>query len=321
MPTTPRGEKLRPASWSELRDLTGIDAERTMPAEYARLVSPDANAPIAEAVRIERPRDPGPRAVDAHRPDWRAWSTRPHPGRRPRPPRLLHRGREVDPLWVWGADDRRIYFDPDHYPWSCVCRVVTESGVGSGVLIGPRHVLTASHCIDWDRLKIRVDVHCAGTYRLAHGWSRRVWRYTEIRQADAETVDEDYAIVELPEYLGDALGYMGAMTYESRWDDEPYWFNIGYPADIAGGLYPTWQRDRRLDEDEIDYGGGRAMTTSADLTRGNSGGPMFGFFEGLPYVVAVVSAEGNGVFAGRENYCAGGNDLTYLVKYVRANAP
>ena len=63
------------------------------------------------------------------------------------------------------------------------------------------------------------------------------------------------------------------------------------------------------------------MTTSADLTRGNSGGPMFGFFERQPYVVAVVSAEGNGVFAGRENYCAGGSDLTHLVKYVRTNAP
>lgn len=321
MAKPPGDERRRPAVWSELRDLAGVDAARAMPAEYARLVSMDANVPVAGVMRIERPREPGPRVVEAHRPDWRASSARPRPARRPRPRRLVHHGRDVDPLWIWGNDDRRTYDDPDHYPWCCVCRIVTGTGTGSGVLIGPRHVLTASHCIDWDALKVRVDVHAAGTDRLARGWSRRIWRYTEIRQMEAETIDEDYAIVELPEFLGDAFGYLGAMTYDSRWDDEPYWFNIGYAGDVAGGLYPTWQRDRRLDEDELDYGGGRAMTTSADLTRGNSGGPMFGFFEGQPYVVAVVSAEGNGVFAGRENYCAGGSDLTHLVKYVRTNAP
>ncbi|MFE1927494.1 hypothetical protein ACFW91_33680 [Streptomyces asoensis] len=50
---------------------------------------------------------------------------------------------------------------------------------------------------------------------------------------------------------------------------------MGYASDIAEGKMPIFENRKNLDEDEWDYGGGRAMTTSADLMRGQSGSPMF----------------------------------------------
>jgi len=63
------------------------------------------------------------------------------------------------------------------------------------------------------------------------------------------------------------------------------------------------------------------MTTSADTAKGQSGGPLFAYWGGLPYVVATVSAQGTYVLSGRENWCSGGNALTRLVNHARAQDP
>ena len=49
---------------------------------------------------------------------------------------------------IFGGDNRRIFRDTT-YPWSTVGLVETNRGSGSGVMIGPRHLLTVSHVIDW----------------------------------------------------------------------------------------------------------------------------------------------------------------------------
>ncbi|MCA1710048.1 MAG: hypothetical protein LC808_44890, partial [Actinobacteria bacterium] len=49
---------------------------------------------------------------------------------------------------VFGTDNRRAFRDTS-YPWSTVGLVQTNRGPASGVMIGPRHLLTVSHVIDW----------------------------------------------------------------------------------------------------------------------------------------------------------------------------
>ncbi len=49
----------------------------------------------------------------------------------------------------------------------------------------------------------------------------------------------------------------------------------------------------------------------------HSGGPIFAFWDDGPYVVAVVSAEGDD----DNNYCAGGSWLPELVQQARTNDP
>jgi len=90
---------------------------------------------------------------------------------------------------------------------------------------------------------------------------------------------------------------------------------------MAGSVFPVYQREQNLDEDEWDYGSSRAMTTSADVIPGQSGSPIFGFWGEAPYVVAVVAATGSVYASGTENWCSGGNLLTRLVNEARSNHP
>jgi V8-like Glu-specific endopeptidase len=257
------------------------------------------------------------------RPSWVAGAGRPRRASFPSRPKLKlrHRGAELDPLIVWGADDRRVYNDTS-YPWGCVCRIVTAAGTGSGVIVGPRHVLTASHVVDWTKDGAgTVEVHRAGPAVSAMSAITKVWYFTKVGSTEVgySEVDEDYAVLVTADRLGDRYGWLGVRTYDSDWDDEHIWRNIGYPGDVAGGLYPVYQRDQELDEDEFDYGSGRSMTTSADTAKGQSGSPLFTFWEDGPYVVAVVSAEGTYFVSGDENWCSGGDDMTRLVTYARSS--
>ena len=49
---------------------------------------------------------------------------------------------------IFGDDDRRVFRDTT-YPWSAIGRCETNFGPFSGVMIGPRHMLTCNHGIDW----------------------------------------------------------------------------------------------------------------------------------------------------------------------------
>lgn len=258
--------------------------------------------------------------VPAYRPPWIGASFAPKPMRLPPPPRLFHGGYEYNPLVVFPPhDDRKIYSDLN-YPWTCVCRITNATGaVGSGVLIGPRHVLTASHMVDWSTDQPeKIEVHLAGTVAAAVAFDVLAMAFTHIQGNTAlpsDQVDEDYAVLVTEERLGERFGWFGTRIYDSSWDGGNYWWSIGYPA---GVIFPFFQRDKSLDEDALDYGSGRAMTTSADTQGGQSGSPMFGFWDGLPYVVAVMSAEHP---SKNENWCSGGSDLTALVNRARNEYP
>jgi hypothetical protein len=84
---------------------------------------------------------------------------------------------------------------------------------------------------------------------------------------------------------------------------------------------------RNKNMDEWDYASGRAMTTSADMMKDQSGSAMFGFWDegnppqSVPCAVAVMSAYGNVWLSGSENRCSGGSDLTRIVRQARDENP
>jgi len=295
--------------------LRSIDLLPRLPAYQHAVVEREA----VRAARVE--------PLVPHRPHWVASAGRPRRATVPGRPRqkLWHRGAELDPLFVWNPDDRTTYNDV-RYPWGCVCRIVTTPGRGwgSGVIVGPRHVLTASHAVDWNTNGAgAVEVHRAGPTVAAISAIAKVWYYTKLSPPSVgwSEVDEDYAVLITADRIGDRFGWLGVRTYDSGWDDEPYWRNIGYPEDVAQGLFPTYQAGKELDEDEWDYGSGRSMTTTADTAKGQSGGPLFAFWDDGPYAVAVVSAQGTYFLSGDENWCSGGSDMTRLVSHARSNDP
>lgn len=314
-----RSGRQRPLLKEDLRD-RNIGASEDVPEKLRQEFDEKFALVSAELRTIRRDQEMPDEPLLPNRPAWVDATFQPRRAIRAARRRVSHRDVALDPLVVWGGEDRKTYFDTS-YPWGCICRVIASDGTpGSGIIVGPRHVLTASHVINWADVSTTVEVHRAGRFVAATAQAIRVWAFEKVGEPDYTTVDDDYALIVTNARLGDRFGWMGCRTYDSGWDGEDYWFNIGYPGSF-GGLTPTWQNQQNLDEDEWDYGEGRAMTTSADITRGNSGGPMFAFWDDGPYVVAVVSAEGVIFASGTENWCAGGSNLTRLVNFARSADP
>ena len=252
------------------------------------------------------------------RPAWESSVVRPKKAPVPPPPRkMMHRGRPLQPGLIFAPDDRRTYSDWS-YPWGTICKVTTAVGWGSGVIVGPRHVLTASHVVDWSRNGAgSVEVHRSGGTVRATTAIIDVWFYTKVTgQVDWYENDEDYAVLITSSRIGDRFGWLGTRTYDSGWDGEPYWYSIGYPGDIGSGNSPVWQRRKWLDQDFWDFGDATSMETDADLIPGQSGSPMFAWWDDGPYVVAVWSN-----YTSDENWCSGGGDMTRLVTHARTQDP
>ena len=236
------------------------------------------------------------------------------------PTKLYHRGRQLQPRVDFAPAGTPTYNDPNAYPWRCVCRITLPNGRrGSGALCGPRHILTASHNVQWSTSSPEfIEVHRAGTSKLAEAFAVAALAFTQIEgdSASSNLLDEDYAVLVTQERLGERFGWLGTKEYDSGWDGDEIWDTMGYPVN---NTFPTFQQRRWLDEDAWDFGWGRAMTTSADLVGGQSGSPMFARWpDDLSYAVAVMSSDDP---PENENWCAGGSGLSDLVNIARRDHP
>ena len=220
---------------------------------------------------------------------------------------------------IFPPDDRRVFFDTN-YPWSTCGRVDAPGGSGSGVMVGPRHLLTVSHAIKWldddsgfvaDWIQFRPMLFDTST-PFGEAWGTNIYYKRKISDSTLGWIDQqyDYVVVVLDRRIGDMTGWMGARGYTDDWDGGTYWSHIGYPGDITGAVRPTFQRDIALDGVWYELDSHEAMSHSADVWPGQSGGPMFGWWSGedYPSVVAVQSGQNS-----EENKASGGQDLVDLI--------
>jgi V8-like Glu-specific endopeptidase len=290
-----------------------VDLHAKAPVDARFSLAPRAEEHIATRAIRKRARTFG--ELEPLRPAWVDQRFIPQQAPRTRRRRLFHRGREVEPFILFSPDGRRVYNDPT-YPWRCVGLVSSGSTPrGSGVLIGPRHVLTASHVIDWSNLATNFKAHLFDNSHVGSSFAAGVWRYEKITDVDSENVEEDYAVIVLNQELGDQLGYLGAKEYDDDWDGGSYWQSIGYASDLGGADRPIFQDDIVLEE----FDGGDMMvmsTTNGDFASGQSGSPVFGWWTQGPYAVGVVSGAGQDM-----NLIAGGEAMVDLVKTARLLTP
>lgn len=233
--------------------------------------------------------------------------------------------KEFDPrvaTTIFGNDDRRAFRDTA-YPWSTVGLVETNRGAGSGVMIGPRHLLTVSHVIDWtapdgfaaDWVRFTPS-YFDGSAPFGEAYGAHIYWYL---QEDGDGFitgsegDFDYVVVVLDRRLGDSTGWMGARGYDDDWDDLAVWHHMGYPTDLNSGERPTWQGGFRVDGTDA---AAQSLRHKADVFPGQSGGPVFGFWDGDvgPRAVAVQSWQNTG-----SNGASGSKSMRDLVVQARSD--
>ena len=221
---------------------------------------------------------------------------------------------------VFGSDNRRAFQDTA-YPWSTVGLVQTNRGSGSGVMIGPRHMLTVSHVIDWtappgfaaDWVRFTPSFF-DGDAPFGEAFGTNIYWYVKEDGDGFISGNEgnfDYAVVVLDRRLGETTGWMGARGYDDDWDSLAAWSHMGYPADLNSGQRPTWQGGFRVDGTDADA---QSILHQADVFPGQSGGPVFGFWAGEvgPRAIAVQSWQN-----ASNNGASGSMDMRDLVARAR----
>jgi V8-like Glu-specific endopeptidase len=198
------------------------------------------------------------------------------------------------------------------YPWGCIGRVSTYHGTGTGVLIGRNIVVTAAHVVPWnDSRAISFDTRHISESAVSAN-------VVEARGYDTVLTGYDWAILRLDQPLGDLIGYMGYNSYDDSWEGQPYWTIVGYPE----GLGPFWQGGISIrDDDEDDNGGQEFESEDADTEDGDSGGPMFGWWNNDPRIIGVVSGLATEFvpFENQVNHIiAGGPGLHDLISWGRS---
>ncbi|MEA3204382.1 MAG: hypothetical protein QOI63_2064 [Thermoplasmata archaeon] len=291
-------------------------------------VAPVVGVVSRDAKRLERKapagRALGPPATPGFRPPWADLRFAPS-APPPRPAPLRRRGRAVTLHHeVFGAEDRRTYY-PSGYPWNCIGRlsIWTDPAApdpqftASGALVGPKHVLTAGHCVPWGKSwKMQfVPGYYQGSSVAGAGASSWV---SQARGWNDPGSAHDMAVLHLTESLGDWLGYMGTKTYQSRWEDHPYWTLAGYPDAVGGTEMPARQSRISVLDDDSD-GSATKLEHEGDATEGESGGPFFGWWpDHMPYAIGTDSG-GEDTFWEDDNFEAGGRAMVDLVQWARDN--
>jgi V8-like Glu-specific endopeptidase len=256
------------------------------------------------------------------RPDWNNGTYFPQLLSNDDLPKLKRfKGQEVNPLFVFGPDDRRVMMDAS-WPWGLVGRVFSSNGMsGTGALISPTTIVTAGHLVPWgqgDWWMRFVPAYFDGASLYGAGVESNIsscYGYN----VRGELTGYDWAVCRLYEPLGASLGYFGASGYTNNWNNLPAFTIMGYPGAVASGERPSFQHAISVVGSDGDRNGGLEIEHFADVTRGNSGGPMFGWWNGDPRLIGVVAGEEMEWTGRRVNVVAGGNGFVNLIIWARNN--
>lgn len=223
------------------------------------------------------------------------------------------------------APENRFAFSDTAYPWSCCGRVDTPNGWGSGVMVGPRHLLTVSHVIRWNPdgttgwIQFRPS-YFDGSAPFGTAWGVLTYFKWKVTGPTIDWIEGmyDYVCVVLNWTMGNLTGWHGSRGYTDAWDGGAYWAHIGYPGDLTAGNRPTFQNGIALDGAWWQLDSHEAMSHRGDVWPGQSGGPFFGWWAGEvgPRAVGVQSSHNPS-----ENNASGGQDLVDLVIRARNENP
>jgi hypothetical protein len=198
---------------------------------------------------------------------------------------------------------------------------------GSGVLVGPWHVLTASHVVSGDPpgTEYRFMPAYWDGPRGSTGFgpsSARIIGFVGIHVD--EVTGYDYMVCQLNHDLGWGWGWFGAQGSNN---DGFYTNNlhgtIGYPGNLDEGERPYANNVQIFDVDDDDHQG-KLLNGRSDIAGGWSGGPLLtrnvsGWGSNVVGVASGSNPGGDEPFELEDVSFAGGPEMVRLVQYARDN--
>jgi V8-like Glu-specific endopeptidase len=237
----------------------------------------------------------------------------------------------IDPTGWSNNDDSRIVRTPTTlWPWRTITQSSSwpdgEQSRCTMTLIGPRHLVTAAHCIvdfrtsNWKSRKLTParngpSVEPYGVSRMTPNPppGQSAWYIVPdpwVNPSTPNTIDRfqwDIGLVLMLDRLGDQTGWMGYGAYPASDLNTRYHYNRGYPGCQSDySSRPAGCQIARLygDTKRCDIGyyhhpgsnsWNRQFAFSCDVSRGHSGSPIYHYRfspskgKNVPVVTAVVS--------------------------------
>jgi V8-like Glu-specific endopeptidase len=217
---------------------------------------------------------------------------------------LMAPGRSQNKLF--GADNRQIRTATTSYPWRALTAVLPPGSTVStcsGVLIGPRQVLTAGHCVHkggggggsgWYR-NLKAAPGMDGVNTFPNGLKNRSWYFSVKGWVNHKNPNYDYGMIVLQDR--DDTAHLGWFGWRSSGHSGGIW-NFGYPyytytcADSPRVDRQCWDH-LYGDDNSVKAVWPRQLRHEADTQKGQSGSPVYKYNGGDRRVIGVHAYAGN----------------------------